>query len=301
MKICVLGGSGFVGSHLCDQLTIAGHEVRIFDLVDSTWRMPSQQMILGDLLDPEALFDAVRGCDVVYNFAGLADLDESWDKPLLVADLNIMGNIRALEACRQQGVGRYIFASTVYVYSREGGFYRCSKVAAEQFIAQYQKTFGLDFAILRFGSLYGTRSDRRNGLFRIVEQALLNKYVGYEGSVNAMREYIHVEDAALASISAMGEEFKNQHVVLTGQEPMKVEDMLKMLSEILDISSEIKFTEPQHLGHYTRTPYAHQSTIGRKFTPPLHVDLGQGLLELIEYVMANINLSDKSDRISLTN
>ena len=97
-----------------------------------------------------------------------------------------------------------------------------------------------------------------------------------------MREYIHVEDAARASINAMGDDFLNQHVVLTGQEPMQVIDLLKMLAEILGISHEApRFVEAKHTGHYIRTPYAYQPKLGRKYTPPIHVDLGQGLLQLI--------------------
>ena len=100
-----------------------------------------------------------------------------------------------------------------------------------------------------------------------------------------MREYIHVEDAALASIKAMEDDFLNQHVVLSGQEPMRVLDLLKMLAEILGYpQTSIKFIESEHIGHYIRTPYAYQPKLGRKYVLPIHVDLGQGLLQLIEEV-----------------
>ena len=81
-----------------------------------------------------------------------------------------------------------------------------------------------------------------------------------------MREYIHVEDAALASIKAMEDDFLNQHVVLSGQEPMRVLDLLKMLAEILGYpQTSIKFIESEHIGHYIRTPYAYQPKLGRKY------------------------------------
>ena len=82
-----------------------------------------------------------------------------------------------------------------------------------------------------------------------------------------------------------GLEFKNQHVVLTGNEPMRVHDMLKMIAEILALPKDsVKFIPPQHKGHYVRTPYAYQPKLGRKYTPPLHVDLGQGILHLIDEI-----------------
>mgnify|MGYP001339627310 CR=1 FL=1 len=69
MKTLVLGGSGFLGSHVADQLTLAGHQVRVFDREPSPWLHQDQQMIVGDLLDQTILDLAIDGCDVVYNFA----------------------------------------------------------------------------------------------------------------------------------------------------------------------------------------------------------------------------------------
>ena len=285
MKILVLGGSGFLGSHVVDQLTLAGHDVRIFDRELSPWLNPEYKMIVGELLDQHTLEGAIEGCDLVYNYAAVADLDEALSKPVETARINVLGNVQVLEACRKAGVQRYIYASTVYVYSRDGGFYRCSKQAAEQYVEEYQRIYGLDYTILRYGSLYGPRSDERNGLWRIVNTALETGYVRYEGSQEAMREYIHVEDAARASIKALGDDFRNQHVVLTGQEPMRVLDLLKMLAEILDLPKDaVEFIPVENAGHYERTPYAYQPKLGRKYIPPLHVDLGQGLLQLIEEI-----------------
>ena len=221
-------------------------------------------MIVGDILDTQLLRGAIAGCEVVYNFAAIADLDEALDKPIKTAQVNVLGNLQALETCRNTGgVKRFVYASTVYVHSREGGFYRCSKQAAEHYVEEYQRSYGLDYTILRFGSLYGPRSDHRNGLWRIVKKALETGSVSYEGSPETMREYIHVEDAARASVVALGEEFCGQHLVLTGQEPMRVMDLLKMLAEILDIPKEaVQFVPAVHTGHYVRTPYAYQPKLG---------------------------------------
>ena len=80
-----------------------------------------------------------------------------------------------------------------------------------------------------------------------------------------------------------GDEFQNESVVLTGQEPMKVFDMLTMLAEILRLpTSSIEFIEDQYAGHYVRTPYSYQLKLGRKYIPQMHVDLGQGLLHIID-------------------
>ncbi|MBI3773323.1 MAG: NAD(P)-dependent oxidoreductase [Gammaproteobacteria bacterium] len=283
----VIGGSGFLGSHVADQLCEAGYRVRIYDRISSPWRRSDQEMIIGDLLDVEQLNKAITGSEVVYNFAAVADLNQARNQPVETVRVNILGNVQVLEACRLNEVKRFIYASTVYVYSREGGFYRCSKQAAEHYVEEYQRVYGLDYTILRYGSLYGPRADHTNGLFRIVRNALQTGIVRYEGSPDALREYIHVEDAARASVVALGEDFRNQSVVLTGQEPMRVLDLLKMLAEILGMPDAVEFVECEYVGHYVRTPYAYQPKLGRKYVPPMHVDLGQGLLQLIDDVRRN--------------
>ena len=94
---------------------------------------------------------------------------------------------------------------------------------------------------------------------------------------------------AKASVVALNNDFRNQSVVLTGQEPMRVDDLLKMIVEIMGLDTEIEFENFDKPGHYVRTPYSYKPQIGRKYTPPLHVDLGQGLLQLIEYVKNELN------------
>lgn len=283
-RVCVIGGSGFLGSHVADVLTAAGYFVRIYDRNASTWLRDDQEMIVGDLMDASSLDAAIKGSDIVYNFAALADLNQALEKPIETVQINVLGNVQVLEACRLNGVKRFVYASTVYVYSREGGFYRCSKQSAEHYVEEYQRVYGLDYTILRYGSLYGPRADHSNGLYRIVKNALDTGVLRYQGSPDAMREYIHVEDAARASVAALGEDFRNQSVVLTGQEPMRVLDLLEMLAEILGVSNAVEFIAGDQPGHYVRTPYAYQPKLGRKYVPPMHVDLGQGLLELIENV-----------------
>lgn len=285
MKIaCVLGGSGFLGSHVADKLSEAGYQVRIFDQRPSPWIRPDQEMMRGNLLNQNEVNEAIQGAEVVYNFAALADLNAGLNNPLDTVRINVLGNAHVMEACRLNDVKRFIYASTVYVYSRDGGFYRCSKQASEHYVEEYEKTYGLDYTILRYGSLYGPRADSSNGMYRIVKKALETGLLEYEGSPDSLREYIHVEDAALASVDALSDEFRNQSVVLTGQEPMRVLDMLEMLAEILGLRDAVKFIPGEQPGHYVRTPYAYLPKLGRKYAPPLHVDMGQGLIQLIDEV-----------------
>jgi UDP-glucose 4-epimerase len=294
--ICVVGGSGFLGSHVADQLSDAGNSVRIYDRMPSPWLRSDQEMFVGDILDKERLAQAIRGSDAVYNFAALADLNDALNKPIETVQVNVLGTVNILEACRLNSVRRFMYASSVYVYSREGGFYRCSKQAAEHYVEEYQSAFDLDYTILRYGSLYGPRADATNGLYRIVRDALARGSISYDGNPESIREYIHVSDAARASVLALGAEFRNESVVLTGHQPMRVLDLLKMLAEIMGIPDSVKFRDEAYAGHYVRTPYAYLPKLGRKFALPLHVDLGQGLLQLIDDVRTAASSSGSKDR-----
>jgi UDP-glucose 4-epimerase len=281
-KAVVIGGSGFIGSHVADCLSDEGYQVTIYDCVKSSWLRENQEMVIGDILDGSALSQTIEGSEAVYNFAALGDLNQALKQPIKTAEINILGNLNVLEACRIHNVKRFIYASTVYVYSREGSFYRCSKQSSEHYVEEYQRVYGLDYTILRYGSLYGPRADETNGIFRIVSSALKTGKVEYKGNLESMREYIHVEDAARASVSILDSSFINESIILTGQEPMHVADLLKMLAEILNFTNDsVEFIEGNYEGHYVRTPYAYQPKLGRKYTPLSHVDLGQGLLQVI--------------------
>ena len=281
-KAVVIGGSGFIGSHVADCLSDDGFNVVIFDNNESPWIREDQSMIVGDILDADLLNKIIKGSDVVYNFAAIADLNQAIDKPLDTAKINIIGNINVLEACKINEVNRFVYASTMYVYSREGGFYRCSKQSSEHYVEEYQKSYGLDYTILRYGSLYGPRADNSNGIYRIVNNALTTGKIRYKGDIESMREYIHVEDAARASIAILDDSYINESVILTGQEPMRVYQMLQVLREILGYEKDsIEFLEESYEAHYIRTPYAYQPKLGKKFIPPVHVDLGQGLLQVV--------------------
>jgi UDP-glucose 4-epimerase len=284
-KILVTGGSGFLGSFVADTLADQGHHVTLFDRELSPFLRPGQDMALGDILDPQAIARAMEGVDAVFHLAALADLNAARHRPLDTASINIIGTVNLLEAARAAGVNRFLFASTVYVYSRAGGFYRCSKQAAESYIEEYQQHFGLPFTILRYGSLYGPRADKSNGVYRLLRQALHGDTIRHHGTPEDTREYVHVEDAARLSVQALEPEFANQHLLITGNHPMRQRDLFTMFGEILGRELAVDYGEEADgtpSGHYRITPYAFQPKAGRKLTSNHYVDMGQGILQILE-------------------
>jgi UDP-glucose 4-epimerase len=284
MRIVVTGGSGFLGSHIADALSGAGHEAVIFDLTRSRWLQQDQRMFIGSVLDPEAVNRAVRDCDVVYHLAAMADISETMERPRDAVELNIMGTVNVLEAARTHRIRRFVFASSIYVYSNQGSFYRTTKQACENLIHDYYERWGLDFTVLRFGSLYGPRADSTNGVFQLLSQALSQRRIDHYGTGDEVREYIHVLDAAAMSIDVLAPEFANQFIHLTGRERMTSRDMLKMISEMLGGDIELNFKATSPVGHYVQTPYNYMPKLGRRLIRQTYIDLGLGLLDCLQHL-----------------
>lgn len=284
MTVLVVGGGGFLGSHVADVLKAAGFRVRIFDRRRSPYLQPDQEMVIGDLLNARDVQQAVEGCDTVYHFAGLTDIEVANRQPVETVQLNVLGTTILLDACRRGGVKRFLFASTVYVSSQAGGFYRCSKQAAELYIEAFQQAYGLPYTMLRYGSLYGPRADETNAVHRYLTEALLSGRIECLGNGEEIREYIHVEDAARNSVEALAPEFENQCVVLTGHQPMTVKALLEMIEEILNKKLTITFRGPDALVHYRRTPYSFHPNIAKKLVGKYYLDLGQGLLACLNEI-----------------
>jgi len=286
-KIVVYGGSGFLGSHVADTLSDAGYEVVVFDTHESAYLREDQQMVIGDITNLDQALDAAEGAMALYNFAAIADIDEAHNQPLKTTEVNVLGAVTLLETARLAKVRRYVLASSVYVFSESGSFYRASKQAAERFVETYHSRYDLEYTILRYGSLYGPRAGLQNGLFRMLQQAISDNCITYEGHGDAVREYIHVTDAARLSMQILGQKYANRHLVLTGTERMRVRDVMQMIAEILPAEIKLEFASGNPVSHYTMTPYAYQPNIGHKLVGTDFVDLGQGLLECIGELQAS--------------
>ena len=285
MKATVFGGSGFLGSHVADALSEAGYEVTVADLVAAEHLRGDQRFAECDVTDAEAVAQVIQGSDVVYHFAGLADIDECRRRPRDTVAVNILGTVNILEAARAEAVRRFVFASSIYVAGDAGSFYRASKQACELYVEEYQRESGLDYTILRFGTLYGRRADDTNSVHRYLRQALEERRIVAYGTGDELREYIHVGDAARLSVDILADEFANESVVLTGHHPLRYGELLTLIAEIVGEDVEIELHPPDEDksagGHYAVTPYAFRPRVARKLVTTSYVDLGQGLVDVL--------------------
>ena len=287
MKIVVLGGSGFVGSHVADELSKKGHKVKIFDKKKSKWLRQDQKMYIGNILNTKDLERTIKDVDVVFNCAALADIDRALKEPVNTVKVNILGTVKALELCCKYNIKRFIQASTIYVNSSEGGFYRSSKKAAEDYVREYKKNYNLSYTIIRFGSLYGRRADDTNGVRKIIKRAIAKGKLTYVGNRKSVREYINISDAAKACCEILKNKYKNKHIILTGTKKIKVFDFLNRLSKILNISQKIEYRNLKFTGHYITNPYTYKPEKGVKFAFKSASNFYKKLPQLVNEIKRN--------------
>jgi len=285
-KAVVFGGSGFLGSYVADELSKRGYRVVIADRVKSKYIQPSQEFIEVDILDRLSIEKAVKDANFIYNFIAVSNLDDAIHKPIETMNINVIGNMNILEACRDnRTIERFIYASSAYALSEDGSFYGISKRTSEKVIEEYYKRYGLKYTIIRYGSIYGERASHNNYIYNLIRDGIKSGKLEYKGDGEDVREYIHAADSAKLSVDILeDEEFENEHIILTGIEKFKRIELLTMINEILGNRLEIVNTDKNHFGHYKITPYAFHPTVAKKLVANPFMDLGQGLLEVIRTV-----------------
>ena len=281
MKILVLGGSGFLGFHLVKFLEKKNHKVTVFDKSKGHFKNENRKIILGNINNYKKLSKAIKGQDVVYNFAAISDIGDSIKKPIETAENNILGNLYILDLCVKYQIKKFIFASTIYVHSNQGSFYRVSKQSSELFIAEYKKRFGLDYSIIRCGSIFGPKSSKRNGLSKIINKAIKNKKIYYSGTKNAVRSFLYVKDAAHASAEILKKKYNGKNLLITGSSKIKITKVLKKISKIMKLNKKPVFGNKKNEGHYDVNPYSYVPLKDKKIKIKNSITLDEGINELI--------------------
>lgn len=285
-KVVVFGGSGFLGSYVADELTRRDYDVIIADLEKSKYLKENQKFKKVNILDINNILDVIQDASIVYNFAAIADLEDAIHQPLEAMNINVMGNLNILEACKQISIiERFVYASSAYALSDEGSFYGISKQTSEKLTQEYYKRYGLKYTVIRYGSLYGERPSHNNYIYNLLKDSIISGKLKYKGDGQDIREYIHASDAAKLSVDVVEDsQYENEHIILTGIEKLKRIELLTMVSEIMKNRLKIEQVEDNNFGHYKITPYSFHPTVAKKLVANPYIDLGQGLLECIQEI-----------------
>lgn len=260
MYVGVIGGSGFIGSHVVDKLLEQGHDVTVFDIMKP--HRDDVRHIFIDITDlSRAAVALANPYDVIYMLAAIADVNVAYKNPVETGAVNIMAVANVLEAARRNNIGRIILASTVWVYEmaqekevdeeaplapfKAKHVYTASKVAAELYCHAYKELYKQNFTILRYGIPYGPRARGGTVIAMFVRKALHGEPLTIMGDGSQYRNFIYVEDLAAGNAAALQEVAINQTYNLEGSRPVTIKEIAETVQKLVGHTRvEYKETRP---------------------------------------------------------
>lgn len=299
MKKVLVTGGGFLGHHLVQELTCRGIQTIVYDIVEPKFineylKTGIVDFVQGDIRDISRLEETMEGCDTVIHTAAIANIDEAKQKPVETIEINVIGTVNCLEAAKKKNVQRFVYASSVYVSGNRGSFYRISKQTGESLCKSYRNDFGLNYTIIRYGSLYGREPNHWNFLYTVLKQLLMTKEYDYYGSSEAEREYIHINDAARETINIANDpSFSNKAVLITGHQRRTMKGFFDMIQEILGEDIKINYLQNDSHTHYKITPYKFEADIPVRINLSTYIDISEGILDCAREVQKEIEKDEK--------
>lgn len=300
MNIGVIGGSGFIGSHVVDKLIEAGHEVTILDVMKS--HRNDIRHIYIDITDLSKTTVALTGAyDAVYMLAAMADVNDVYKNPVETGHVNILAVANVLEAARRNEIGRVILASTVWVYetaietnvnenacllpSRVNHVYTASKIAAELYCYSYQKLYNQQFTILRYGIPYGPRARDATVIAIFVRRALNGEAITIMGDGSQYRNFIYVEDLARGNVATLKDVAKNQTYNLGGIRPVTIREVAETVKKLVG-NVDIEYREARAGDYEGKIVSTEKANKELNWQP--RVDLEEGVTQYIQWYKGSI-------------
>ena len=288
-KILILGSSGFLGSHLVKFL-LKNNEVVQFDMNPPPQKIADSEFIKGSILDKTLVTSAMKDVDIVYHFAAMTDIDIVNESPAQAIEVNIAGTSNVLEACVQERIERFIFSSSVYVYSEFGGVYKSTKQACELLIEDYNKMHDLGYTILQLGSVYGPGAKQINLISRLINEALSLKEIHHYGTGEEVRQYIYVEDAVQAAATSIDNNYKNKKIILLGNERITISELMDKIIFHTDSNIQKVFHDDQYGIHYKLSPFHTNPDGAVSLKIEIPVLINSGLKKTINAIIKELNL-----------
>ena len=257
MNIGVIGGSGFIGSHLVDKLLEYGHEVTVLDI-----KKPHRDDVTHIYLDitefSKTTMSLTSNYDVVYLLAAMADVNDVYKNPIETGEINAIAAGNVLETARRNKIQRVILASTTWLYEmtverevteetplspdRTNHVYTASKLGAELYCHAYQKLYAQDFTILRYGVPYGPRARAGTVIALFVRKALNHEPITILGDGSQYRNFVYVEDLALGNVAALKVVAANQTYNLDGSRPVTIREVAETVKKLVG-NTEIEYRD----------------------------------------------------------
>lgn len=242
-QMLVTGGAGFIGSHIVDRLLNDGFEVTVLDDLSSgrlenlsqSVRRKEFHLVKGDIRDWSLVKQAVKGVDAVFHEAAFVSVVRSVKEPLLANDINVVGSLNVLKAAADQGVKRFVFASSAAVYGNASSIkiaedaipcpmspYGVSKLSTELYARYFHDVYGLETVSLRCFNAYGPRQNLDeqspySGVISIFLNRLLKGLpLTIFGDGEQTRDFVFVEDIVEANMLALNSKIASGEVFNIG-------------------------------------------------------------------------------------
>ena len=305
-RYLVTGGAGFIGSHLCRRLVAEGHTVRVLDNLSTGKRANLEGVevdwAVGDLRDGALLAAALRGVECVHHHAAIASVAVSVAQPLFEQEVNVVGTLRLLEAARQTGVRRVVFAASAAAYGNNpespkreemrpepASPYGLSKVAGEHYCRIYSEIFGLETVCLRYFNVFGPRQDPASPYSGVIslfaKRLLLGQPPIIQGDGEQSRDFVYVEDVVQANLRASQVDLARGEVYNIGcGQSTTIRELAGLLNQLLGTGLEPEFA-PARPGDVRRSlADIARARAGLGYAPAF--SLAEGLARTLEWMRA---------------
>ncbi len=306
-RILLIGGAGFVGSHIVDQLLNDNPaEIRVLDNLvrgkasNLAQAMPSGKVTLleGSLTDMVTLRSALKGVDYVFHLAALW-LGECVSNPRAAIEVNVVGTYNVIEACKEAGVKRIVYSSSASVYgnalaipmTEEHPFnnrtmYGATKIAGEQFFRAFNDMHKLNYAGLRYMNVYGPRMDYKGTYVSVIMKVLDKIDQGQRpvihGDGSQAYDFVHVEDVARCNILAMKNPQVTDEFFNVGKgTKTTINELVQKLLKITGSSVQPEYHAQEHIfvTHRLGSTDKAEKLLGFKATK----DLDEGLRSVVDW------------------
>ena len=255
-RFLILGGAGFIGSHLCDALLSAGHSVRLFDRLGvPPYRVFTEQepieWIQGDFSSTADIEKAVDGCQIVFHLVSTTLPKSSNDDPVYDVESNVVGTLRFLDAARHAGVEKIVFVSsggTVYGVPQlipisethptdPVSSYGIGKLAIEKYLHLYEVLHGMEYCVLRLANPFGERqrvNAAQGAVAVFMNRAIHNQPIEIWGDGSVVRDYIYIANVVDALVKAAFYSGKERLFNIGSGQGKSLNDILAVIEVLLN-------------------------------------------------------------------
>jgi UDP-glucose 4-epimerase len=268
MKCLVLGGTGFIGKHLCEKLLKENHSIRVLgknsiDNIDFAFNW-NAEFIEKDYLLIDDFTELLNGIDVVFHLISTTIPSDSSKVCVFDITSNVIPTLRLLDACVKLSIKKIIFLSsggTVYGIPKNTPMpeehptnpicsYGIHKLTIEKYLQFYYMQYGLDYRVIRLSNPYGTGQNlgKNQGVVPIfLDKILHNKPIEVWGDGSIIRDYIYIDDAIEGIISALYYEGVHKIFNIGSGFGMSILEVIHSISNILNIKCEINYLEARKI------------------------------------------------------